>query len=449
MINTRTLGLSDQLKDYQVSLVKNANLYANILIVVAFIYSVFLLFYSTSNVGLGLMFFIPSLFTYIFNYFKFTSLGRASFVLVGLAAIAVNHSYLAVNDNETIFYLLFLEFNMFILLWTLIDLQEKRLLYTTIFLSLAVFFSFFWLNQDLNLKHPIEAVYSLPVYIGMIALNLFILLAALYSIQKKYLRSEEELEGVKKELEEKLGEIKKQDEELEKTLSDISETNKEDNKRNWVSNGLATINNILRTVDDDIFRNILMGIIEYAKLLYGGIYEVEEDASGDKFLKLQASFGFEKQKSDNKKIDVNEGLLGSLYHEKKPIYLIEIPKSYSRIASGLGDAQPKSIMLAPMIYEGEVKGVIELASFNTMEEYEREFVIKIGNLLARFMESYQNEQQTKILLEKTQQQTEEMRAQEEEMRQNMEELQATQEELHRKEKEYIQKIKELEKMLSK
>ena len=65
-------------------------------------------------------------------------------------------------------------------------------------------------------------------------------------------------------------------------------------------------------------------------------------------------------------------------------------------------------------------------------------------MLARFIENYQVNNKTKLLLEQSQQQTEEMRAQEEEMRQNMEELQATQEEMSRKEKEYIDRIAQLE-----
>jgi septal ring factor EnvC (AmiA/AmiB activator) len=102
-----------------------------------------------------------------------------------------------------------------------------------------------------------------------------------------------------------------------------------------------------------------------------------------------------------------------------------------------------------MVQEGNVEGIIELASFHVLEEHEIEFVEKLAESLAAFVSSNRINMKTKILLEKFQQQSEELRAQEEEMRQNMEEMQATQEEIHRKEKEYVQKIADLKVELEK
>jgi uncharacterized membrane protein YcgQ (UPF0703/DUF1980 family) len=95
-----------------------------------------------------------------------------------------------------------------------------------------------------------------------------------------------------------------------------------------------------------------------------------------------------------------------------------------------------------------VEGVIEIASFNELEQHEIYFVESFSETLASFISSNRINVKTKYLLEQSQQQSEELKAQEEEMRQNMEEMQATQEDIHRNEQEYLGQIKELEKELA-
>ena len=124
--------------------------------------------------------------------------------------------------------------------------------------------------------------------------------------------------------------------------------------------------------------------------------------------------------------------------------MTDIPQNYIRITSGLGGSNPSSILIVPLKVEEEVLGVIEIASFNTFEDYEIEFVEKIGQNIASTLASVRVSERTNQLLDQTQQQAEEMAAQEEEMRQNMEELQATQEEAARKSAEMEGFIKALD-----
>jgi SMC interacting uncharacterized protein involved in chromosome segregation len=121
-----------------------------------------------------------------------------------------------------------------------------------------------------------------------------------------------------------------------------------------------------------------------------------------------------------------------------------MPDEYIRITSGLGDANPRALLLFPLKVDTEAYGIIELASFREYQPHEIEFVEKLGESIAATLASVRAGQKSRQLIEQFQQQTEEMRAQEEEMRQNMEELQATQEEVARKEHAYLERISELE-----
>lgn len=230
----------------------------------------------------------------------------------------------------------------------------------------------------------------------------------------------------------------------------LKNINEEERKRKWANEGLAKFVEILRSGESNLSTlgdNIIKALVTYTGATQGGLYAWNDDQSENAHIELVSSYAFNRKKYEKKKIQAGEGLLGQAYFEKKTKYITEIPHDYFRIVSGLGETDPQSILIVPLLSDDKVYGLVELASFKKFETYEIAFVEKLGETLASTLASVKTNEKNKKLLQDFQGQTESLRSQEEEMRQNMEELTATQEEMGRKENDYIKQISKLEEKL--
>ncbi len=216
----------------------------------------------------------------------------------------------------------------------------------------------------------------------------------------------------------------------------------QEKQRNWATEGLARFVEILRSNTDDtatFTHKIISSTVEYVKANQGALFLLNDENKDDLYLEMVACYAYNKRKYLNKRFEVGEGLVGQTYLEQETIYMTDVPQKYVSIRSGLGGANPGSILIVPLKINDTIHGVLELASFNKFLPHEIEFVEKLAENIASTLANVKTSIRTRALLEDTQHIAEQMRAQEEELRQNMEELEATQEGMRRAQQEVIER----------
>ena len=243
---------------------------------------------------------------------------------------------------------------------------------------------------------------------------------------------------------------------LQKAEKEKEERHKEDERRNWVTQGIAKFADLLRSNNDNIEElsySIISNLVKYVNANQAGIFIHNDDIEEKNVLELKACYAYERRKYLHKTIIHGEGLIGTCFLERDTIYISDVPQTYASITSGLGKEAPDALLLVPLKINEQIYGVMEIASFKKFEPFEIEFVEKVAESIASTISAVKVNMRTNKLLEQSKIQSEELVNQEEELRQSMEEMQATQEEMsikmeesQRSHQEALDVMSEMEKM---
>ncbi|NVB85285.1 MAG: HAMP domain-containing protein [Kofleriaceae bacterium] len=146
-------------------------------------------------------------------------------------------------------------------------------------------------------------------------------------------------------------------------LRDTTQTNKE---QDWLKTNLARFASFLqgqRSVET--LADLLMSELTPAVGGQIGTFFIVEGGSRSPVLSLISSYGYKRRKQVSNRFGFGEGLVGQAAKEKKTIIVDDVPADYVQVTSSIGEATPRCIAVLPILFEGEVKGIIELGSFRT------------------------------------------------------------------------------------
>ena len=189
----------------------------------------------------------------------------------------------------------------------------------------------------------------------------------------------------------------------------------------YLREGQITLSDKMRGEQDvsRLGQSVLSHLAPFLDAQMGAFYYVTEE----KTLKRVSGYAYSKLEDREKTIAIGEGLVGQAALEKRTILLEEVPSYYfGKISSDLGESVPRSLLLAPVFYEGEVNGVIELASFASFSGHQRTFLEHVSENIGIAINTSINRKKQQELLEGSQILTEKLQSQQEELTTANEEL---------------------------
>jgi hypothetical protein len=271
----------------------------------------------------------------------------------------------------------------------------------------------------------------------LVILGLFLGGLVTLGIRLRILALRKEQRMLQEKVDQAVSEVESKKQEIEERNKELQGKHLEDEKRNWASVGYSKFGDLLRQNNDNINKMayaVLSELIKYMDVDAGAFFVKDEDENGETGYKLEAAMAYSEKKEEQKFVHEREDLIGASAFDKKTMYLTDVPEGYLKIASGMGESQPASLLVVPLVHDEEVFGVIEVASLHEMEQYKIDFLEELSEKIASTINNVRVNEKNNELLTQSKQQAEQLMASEEELRQNMEEMQATQEEAARREK---------------
>ncbi|MCW2573478.1 MAG: two-component system sensor kinase, partial [Frankiales bacterium] len=191
----------------------------------------------------------------------------------------------------------------------------------------------------------------------------------------------------------------------------LRETTLANKEQDWLKGNLARISGLMQGRRDlgDVAALIMSELTPVVSAQHGAFFLAEDtDEVGEEYeLRLIGSYGFSRRSMSTVFLP-GEGLIGQAAVEKRSILIEHVPPGYLKITSGLGEAPPSHVIVLPVLFEGRVLGVIELAAFQPITQIQKDFLDQITDIIAISVNTISVNTKTEGLLKQSQELTEQL-----------------------------------------
>jgi signal transduction histidine kinase/DNA-binding response OmpR family regulator/HAMP domain-containing protein len=252
---------------------------------------------------------------------------------------------------------------------------------------------------------------------------------------------------------EALGEVAALKDNINEMIRNLKETTLTNKEQDWLKTNLAKFSRMLQGQKDrTAVGNLILG--ELAPVVgaqQGMLYTLEhpKEESGHEgvktrpFLKLLASYAYD-EIENVEMLKLGQGLVGQCALEKQKIVLANVPDNYIKITSSLGKSQPANVLVLPVLFEGQVKGVMELASLERFSPTHQVFLDQLMESIGIVLNTIEANMRTEDLLEQSQSLAKQLQSRQEELQKTNQELEVKARLLADQNKEVERKNNEVE-----
>jgi HAMP domain-containing protein/CheY-like chemotaxis protein len=241
------------------------------------------------------------------------------------------------------------------------------------------------------------------------------------------------------------GEVALLKDNINQMIRTLRETTRANTEQDWLKTNLTRFTRMLQGQRDllTVSEQVLSELAEVVDSQHGAFYMAQRNEEETE-LQLFASYAYSERKHLANRFALGEGMVGQAALEKQRIVITEVPSDYVMISSALGEAAPTNIVVVPVVFESEVKGVIELASFHPFTDIQLAFIDQLLESLGIVVATIEATMRTDELLRQSQGMAEELQTQQEELQQTNEELEEKARQLTLQKEEVERKNTEVE-----
>jgi HAMP domain-containing protein/signal transduction histidine kinase/DNA-binding response OmpR family regulator len=240
------------------------------------------------------------------------------------------------------------------------------------------------------------------------------------------------------------GEVAALKDNINEMIRNLRETTRINTEQDWLKTNLAKFSRMLQGQKDlnTVGRLILSELAPVVGAQQAVFYVLDTSRETPQ-LSLLASYA-DRGQGVGRALRLGEGLIGQCALEKQKIHITSAPPEYIRISSGLGEASPRGIIVLPVIFEGQVKGVLELASFDAFNPTQQAFLEQLTESIGIVLNTIEANMRTEDLLKQSQSLANELQSRQEELQNTNEELQEKAQLLAHQNQEVERKNREVE-----
>ncbi|WKK25524.1 HAMP domain-containing protein [Streptomyces olivoreticuli] len=245
------------------------------------------------------------------------------------------------------------------------------------------------------------------------------------------------------------GEILELQDNINTMIANLRETTLANKEQDWLKGNLARISGLMQGRRDleDVAGMIMSELTPVVSAQHGAFFlamptggQAAEDAYE---LRMLGSYGYS-MGSMPTSFRPGETLIGTAAQEKRTILVENVPPGYLKIASGLGEAPPAHVIVLPVLFEGQVLGVIELASFQPFAQIQKDFLNQIAEMIGTSVNTISVNTKTEVLLKQSQELTEQLRERSAELENRQKALEISNAELEEKSERLARQNRDIE-----
>jgi CheY-like chemotaxis protein/signal transduction histidine kinase/HAMP domain-containing protein len=240
------------------------------------------------------------------------------------------------------------------------------------------------------------------------------------------------------------GEVAELKDNINTMIENLRQTTDRNTEQDWLKTNLARFTSMLQGQRDlaTVGRMLLSELAPLVNAQQGVIYQIEADPEAR--LRLLSAYADDEGLGHPDRLRIGEGLVGQCAADARRMVITEVPGNVVPIRSGLFRAAPRSIIVLPVLFEGQVKAVIELASLGSFTDLQMSFLEQLTASIGIVLNSIEATMQTEGLLTQSQQLAGELQAQQRELQQTNEQLEQKAQQLAERNVEVERKNQEIE-----